>query len=58
MATDIFKDNWSKYFSKNNAACVINGKTAIHRALELLESRVVAIPTYTRRNEVNKKDGI
>ena len=47
MATDIFKDNWSKYFSKNNAACVINGKTAIHRALELLKSRVVAIPTYT-----------
>tara|TARA_Y100000034_G_C6894375_1_gene412036 strand:+ start:2072 stop:2839 length:768 start_codon:yes stop_codon:yes gene_type:complete len=47
MVTDIFKDNWSKYFLKNNAACVINGKTAIHRALELLESRVVAIPTYT-----------
>jgi hypothetical protein len=34
-------------FYKNKASFVINGKTAISEALKLLNSKVVAIPTYT-----------
>lgn len=43
----IFRDSWKKYFNKSNAAYLVNGKTAIQKALELLDSKVVAIPTYT-----------
>ncbi len=47
MATKIFKDNWSNYFGKDNAAYLINGKTAIETALRQLGSYCVAMPTYT-----------
>ena len=47
MATSIFKNNWSRYFEKDNAAYLVNGRTAIEKALEHLGSYCVALPTYT-----------
>jgi len=47
MANNKFKNNWKGYFNKNNAAYIINGKTAIEKALEHLGSYCVAMPTYT-----------
>ena len=47
MENSLFKDNWSKYFNKSNAAYLVNGKTAIEKALRHLGSYCVAIPTYT-----------
>tara|TARA_R100001443_G_scaffold67656_3_gene76464 strand:+ start:610 stop:1377 length:768 start_codon:yes stop_codon:yes gene_type:complete len=47
MVTKIFKDNWSRYFEKDNAAYLVNGRTAIEKALQLLGSKCVALPTYT-----------
>ena len=38
---------WAKYFFKKKVSFVSNGKTAIFEALKLLNSKVVAIPTYT-----------
>ena len=38
---------WAKYFFKKKISFVPNGKTAISEALKLLDSKVVAIPTYT-----------
>jgi hypothetical protein len=32
---------------KNNSAYLINGKTTIKKSLELLNSKIVAVPTYT-----------
>ena len=47
MATKLFKNNWSNYFGKTNAAYLVNGKTAIEKALKQLGSYCVAMPTYT-----------
>ena len=47
MANNKFKNNWKSYFNKDNAAYLVNGKTAIEKALEHLGSYCVAVPTYT-----------
>lgn len=47
MVSKIFKQNWSTYFGKNNAAYLVNGKTAIEEGLNILKSKKVAVPTYT-----------
>ena len=38
---------WASHFFKKKVSFVSNGKTAISEALKLLDSKVVAIPTYT-----------
>ena len=47
MVTKIFEKNWSNYFKKNKAAYLETGKLAIQKALNILDSKVVAVPTYT-----------
>ena len=38
---------WASNFYKKKVSFVLNGKTAISEALKLLDSKIVAIPTYT-----------
>ena len=38
---------WATHFFKKKVSFVSNGKTAISEALKLLNSKIVAIPTYT-----------
>ena len=47
MVNKIFKEKWTKYFGKDNAAYLVNGKTAIEKGLKILKSKTVAVPTYT-----------
>ena len=47
MVTKIFEKNWSNYFKKNKAAYLESGKLAIQKSLGILDSKVVAVPTYT-----------
>jgi hypothetical protein len=47
MVWDEFNDIWSQYFYKENATLLKNGKTAIKQALKHLNSKKVALPTYT-----------
>ena len=47
MVNKIFKENWTKYFGKDNAAYLVNGKIAIEKGLKILKSKTVAVPTYT-----------
>ena len=42
-----FNKIWSSYFNKSYATLVENGKTAIFEALKILNSKHVALPTYT-----------
>ena len=42
-----FRDNWSMTFDKNNSTFVSNGKQAIKEAIRILDSKIIAIPTYT-----------
>tara|TARA_R110000787_G_scaffold89580_1_gene189521 strand:+ start:183 stop:941 length:759 start_codon:yes stop_codon:yes gene_type:complete len=42
-----FNKIWSSYFNKSYATLVENGKTAIFQALKILNSKHVALPTYT-----------
>ena len=47
MISAEFNKIWSNYFSKEHATLVENGKTAIVEALKILNSKHVALPTYT-----------
>jgi|TARA_R110001632_G_scaffold226112_3_gene359510 hypothetical protein len=47
MVSIEFNKIWSSYFNKKHATLVENGKTAILKALTLLSSKHVALPTYT-----------
>ena len=42
-----FSENWNGIFNKSNSVFVNSGTTAITEALKILESKEVAIPTYT-----------
>ena len=47
MISAEFNKIWSDYFNKKYATLVENGKTAIFEALKILNSKHVALPTYT-----------
>ena len=47
MVKTEFNKIWSSYFYKEYATLVENGKTAIFKALKILNSEHVALPTYT-----------
>ena len=47
MISAEFNKIWSSYFNKEHATLVENGKTAIFEALKILNSKRVALPTYT-----------
>tara|TARA_R110002153_G_scaffold34297_2_gene102656 strand:+ start:189 stop:938 length:750 start_codon:yes stop_codon:yes gene_type:complete len=47
MISAEFNKIWSNYFNKKYATLVENGKTAIFEALKILNSKHVALPTYT-----------
>ena len=47
MISAEFNKIWSSYFHKKYATLVENGKTAIFEALKILNSKHVALPTYT-----------
>jgi hypothetical protein len=42
-----FSDAWSGIFNKNNSVFIESGTKAIQEALKILESKQVAIPSYT-----------
>lgn len=42
-----FRDNWGITFDKTNSTFVSSGKQAIKEAIRILDSKIIAIPTYT-----------